>query len=163
MGKGGRIALAVAAVVVAVVLFLVLRPDSTDDEGARSAAATAAETQASETGSETTQATTEGEEATAEGEDGTTTQAPEVVRARIRVGANGPTRVQRIDARQGQRVVISVDSQFADEIHLHGYDLSTDVAPGERARIEFRADTPGRFTIELEERGQEIAQLRVTP
>ncbi|MBD0290495.1 MAG: hypothetical protein ICV74_04495, partial [Thermoleophilia bacterium] len=66
-------------------------------------------------------------------------------------------------ARQGQRVVISVDSQLADEVHLHGYDLSTDVAPGQPARIEFRADTPGRFTIELEERGEEIAELRVTP
>jgi copper(I)-binding protein len=61
------------------------------------------------------------------------------------------------------RVVIVVKSDVADEVHLHGYDISRDVAAGGTARIAFRASIPGRFEVELEERGVQIADLTVGP
>ena len=39
----------------------------------------------------------------------------------------------------------------------------SDVAPGAPARIAFRATIPGRFEIELEDRGVQIAELTVNP
>jgi hypothetical protein len=62
---------------------------------------------------------------------------------------------------KGDRVVIVVKSDVADEIHLHGYDKSTDVTAGGTARLPFTADLPGRFEVELESRGVQIADLTV--
>jgi len=62
---------------------------------------------------------------------------------------------------KGDRVVIAVKSDVADEIHLHGYDKSTDVKAGGTARLPFTADLPGRFEVELESRGVQIADLTV--
>jgi hypothetical protein len=60
-------------------------------------------------------------------------------------------------------VVIRVTSDVADDVHLHGYDLTADVAPGAPATIRFTATASGRFGIELEERGLQIAELEVRP
>ena len=48
-------------------------------------------------------------------------------------------------------------------MHLHGYDLMADVGPGKPATIRFTATAPGRFEIELEDRGLQIAELEVRP
>jgi hypothetical protein len=81
--------------------------------------------------------------------------------------------VWRIDARessiarrtvtQGDQVAIFVVANTSDEVHVHGYDLKQDVAPGKPASIRFRADVPGRFEIELETAGKQIAELTVRP
>ena len=60
-------------------------------------------------------------------------------------------------------VVVTVTSDVADEVHVHGYDLMADVAPGAPATIRFMADAPGRFEIELEDTGVQIAELEVRP
>ena len=64
---------------------------------------------------------------------------------------------------KGDRVVLVVKSDVADEIHLHGYDKSTDVTAGGTARLPFTATIPGRFEVELESRGVQIADLTVNP
>jgi hypothetical protein len=51
----------------------------------------------------------------------------------------------------------------SDHVHLHGYDIVRDVAPGRPAVIRFRATTAGRFEVELEDRGLQIAELEVRP
>ena len=66
-------------------------------------------------------------------------------------------------SRSGRDVVITVTSDVADEVHVHGYDLMADVAPGAPATIRFTADAPGRFEIELENTGVQIAELEVRP
>jgi len=63
----------------------------------------------------------------------------------------------------GDRVVITVTSDVADEVHLHGYDLTAEVAARGTVRMPFRATVPGRFEVELEERGVQIADLTVEP
>jgi hypothetical protein len=47
-------------------------------------------------------------------------------------------------------------------VHLHGYDLFANVAPGQPARITFRADTAGVFEAELEDLGIAVIELTVT-
>lgn len=71
--------------------------------------------------------------------------------------------IVRATVDRGERVALVVTSDVADEIHLHGYDLSRDVAAGGTARIVFVARLPGRFEVELEERGAQIAELTVRP
>jgi hypothetical protein len=78
---------------------------------------------------------------------------------------NGVARGGIVRARvsQGDEVVLVVRSDVADEIHLHGYDLSTEVAAGGTARLPFTATIPGRFEVELESRSTQIADLTVEP
>jgi hypothetical protein len=71
--------------------------------------------------------------------------------------------IVRRAVKQGDRVVIVVNSDVADEVHVHGYDLMRDVAAGGTVRIPFQANLPGRFEIELESRGVQIADLTVNP
>jgi hypothetical protein len=71
--------------------------------------------------------------------------------------------IVRKTVKEGDRVVLIVRSDVADEVHLHGYDISRDVAAGGTARIRFRATVPGRFEVELERRGVQIADLTVKP
>ena len=64
---------------------------------------------------------------------------------------------------KGDRVVLVVRSDVADHVHLHGYDIMRDVAPGKPARLPFKATIPGRFEVELEDRGVPIADITVSP
>jgi hypothetical protein len=165
---GGRnpwaIGAAVAAVAaLAIVLFLVLRPGDDDDSPDTTAAA---QTTTPET---TTEATTEEattEEATTE-ETPTTTQAeppPEGPQRVVVVVQNGQPvgGVKHVPIEQGKNVVLIVRADVEDEVHLHGYDLAAEVAPGQPARIRFRASDVGEFEVELEERGVPIAELVVS-
>ena len=70
--------------------------------------------------------------------------------------------IERATVAKGDEVVLVVHSDVADEVHLHGYDLSTDVPAGGVGRIRFVATVPGRFEAELEQRGVKIADLTVT-
>jgi hypothetical protein len=79
-----------------------------------------------------------------------------IVREGVPVGG-----IVRASTEKGDRVVVLVTSDVADEVHVHGYDLMRDVAPGSPARIAFPATIPGRFEIELEDRGVQIAELTV--
>jgi hypothetical protein len=69
--------------------------------------------------------------------------------------------IRRVSVDRGGEVVLVVRADVHDHVHLHGYDLLTDVAPGSPGRIRFRASTPGRFEIELEDRGLHVAELTV--
>jgi len=147
----------------------VLRPGD-DDEGASTTTApttTAATTTAPATTTRpaTTAPTTTAPTTTAPTTSApvTTTPAPAVTTFRLAVPAGGPTSIARWRVKQGERVVLVVRLASADEIHLHGYDLSAQGGPGQPARLAFRATTPGRFEIELHETGRQIAELRVDP
>lgn len=61
----------------------------------------------------------------------------------------------------GQPVQLTVTSDVADEVHVHGADVSGDVAAGGTVVIEFVQDAPGRFEVELEQRKQVLARLQV--
>jgi heme/copper-type cytochrome/quinol oxidase subunit 2 len=65
--------------------------------------------------------------------------------------------------RENQRIRLVVTSDVSDHVHLHGYDLMVDVAPGRPGRLTLRATVPGRFEVELEDRRLQILELEVRP
>jgi hypothetical protein len=74
-----------------------------------------------------------------------------------------PGKVTKLRFEQGDTVRFRVRSDVADHVHVHGYDLMKDVAPGETITFSFPAEITGIFEIELEDRHEQIAQLRVDP
>ena len=92
----------------------------------------------------------------------TTTGAEKPTQVKI-VVVNGVPKggIVRQTVNKGDKVVLVVTSDVADEIHLHGYDLKTDVTAGGTARLPFTATIPGRFEAELESRGVQIADITV--
>jgi len=62
----------------------------------------------------------------------------------------------------GSLVSVQVTSDANDHIHLHGYDLLTDVAADELAEFDFVADIPGVFEVELEEAGTLLFEIAVS-
>jgi hypothetical protein len=72
---------------------------------------------------------------------------------------------KQVDLRvnEGETVRFRVRADTTDEVHVHGYDLMKQIAPGRTVSFSFKADIVGIFTIELESAGDEIAQLRVDP
>ena len=68
----------------------------------------------------------------------------------------------RLKVALGDKVVIRVTGDTADEVHLHGYDVTMPVAPGQPAELAFEATIPGVFEIELEDAGVGLASLQVS-
>jgi hypothetical protein len=62
----------------------------------------------------------------------------------------------------GEEVVFTVTADTADEVHVHGYDITVPVEPGKPATVRFPADIPGIFEVELESEHQPLTQLRVS-
>ena len=67
----------------------------------------------------------------------------------------------RVPVPVGEEVTITVTSDVADEIHLHGYDLSAEVSPEAPATLTFPATIPGVFEVELEQLGTLLFTLQV--
>lgn len=114
---------------------------------------------------DTPETTTETTQPTTQPTTQTTTPEPEqptVVRVRV-AGGVPKGGIVRKTVKKGDRVVVVVTSDVADHVHLHGYDIMRDIAAGGTARIRFRATLPGRFEIELENRGVQIADVTVEP
>ena len=76
-------------------------------------------------------------------------------------GSNVETASRRIRVDIGQKVRIRVQADRSEEVHVHGYDLKADVAPGRPAVIDFTADVPGVFEVELEQAGLKLFELQV--
>jgi hypothetical protein len=81
----------------------------------------------------------------------------------ITVGENTGTDVV-IEVPQGKLVSLSVVNPSShDDVHLHGYDLSTGtIEKGETGSMMFEASKTGDFEIESHETGELISILRVT-
>jgi hypothetical protein len=145
------------ATALAVALFFVVRAGGDDDGDGQATVAEPTTVEETTTASET--------------EDEETTTAPPAPpppppgprEIRFNIPEGGPQGIRRVQTQQNERVVLLIRSALADHAHLHGYDLLADVGPGVTARIGFRASVPGRFEIELEDRGQPFAELTVTP
>ena len=69
----------------------------------------------------------------------------------------------RIPVELDAEVRLIVAADVADEVHLHGYGIFVDVVPGTPATLEFVADIPGIFEVELESLGLVLFELVVEP
>ena len=133
MERGQRIALIGAALIVAAVAFILLQPDDSDDD-----------TEPTPT------------QATLQGEPTATVPAPEPKPEfeRIRI-VDGSVRggEPRITVEKGDVARFEVRSDVADDIHLHGYDITKAVTPAKPARFRVDAGIEGVFEIEAHDLG----------
>jgi hypothetical protein len=67
--------------------------------------------------------------------------------------------ITRVNVPKGQTVDLVVQSDVADEVHVHGSDLHKDVEAGGEVQIIFKADISGVFEAELENRKLQILEL----
>ena len=142
-----KVALIAASLGLLVSLYFALRPG---DDNEASSTTTAVTTTAPTTTEAPPTTTTEG--------------APAPVQVDVVVVGGEPQGgIVRESVDLDSAVVLTVTSDVADEVHVHGYDLMADVAPDAPATIRFTADAPGRFEIELEDTGVQIAELEVRP
>jgi hypothetical protein len=137
-----RVLIVAAAVVVAGVLFVVLRPDDGDNTTATATTAT-------------TPTTTVPPPPPA---------PPPSAQVRIVVKGGKPVGgVRRVTVAKGRRIVLTVSADVSDHVHLHGYDVMRDVAPGKPARLAFRATIVGTVEVELEDSGVPLARITTQP
>jgi hypothetical protein len=159
-----NVALIAASLGLLVSLFVALRED--EDGETATATTTVATTTAATTTEQTTTEPTTTESPPPPTEPPATTAPPPDQPVTIRiavVGGQPEGGIRRASVRRGRQVVLRVTADVADHVHLHGYDLMADVAPGMPAQIRFRATVPGRFEIELEDRRIPIGDLEVRP
>lgn len=71
--------------------------------------------------------------------------------------------VQQLEYSAGEEIRFRVESDVADEVHVHGYDISKDVPAGGDVSFSFPAEIEGIFEVELEQRAVQIAELQVNP
>jgi hypothetical protein len=144
MSRASRLAALAAVVVLAVVLFVVLKPD--DDSGTSSTQSSTTTTTHSGSGKGTSKPD----------------KPPPIANVTVKNGkpVGG---VQDLEFGKGQTIQFAVTSDVADEVHVHGYDIAKDVAPRKPVKFKFKGDIDGEFEVELENRKEQIASLRVNP
>jgi FtsP/CotA-like multicopper oxidase with cupredoxin domain len=108
----------------------------------------------------TTTTTTVGATSTTDATTTTAGFAGTVIEAKV-TGSNVETAERRVRVNRGEKVRIRVEADRNEEVHLHGYDLSEDVAPGRPATLDFTADAPGVFEVELEQAGLKLFDIQV--
>ena len=83
-----------------------------------------------------------------------------VVEAAVSGGAV-QTDSERVEVELGKTVALVILSDANDELHVHGYELVRPITAGKELTLEFVADIPGVFEVELEETGLHLFELRV--
>ena len=141
------LALVAAAVAIAVTAFLVLRPS--DDSSSPSKTTTTPA--ASSTGTSTTTST-----------GATPTTLPEATVIHL-VGGQPVGGKQKISVKKGDTIRLKVTTDEAGEIHVHGFDLEEEAAPGKPASFTFTANIEGRFEVESHASNAQIAEISVNP
>jgi hypothetical protein len=156
MSRTQRLAVLGAFVVVVVVAFIIARPGSDDSSGTTGTqTATAVVQQTVETTAGRTQTVTRTVERPAK------PAVPTVV-----VEDGKPVGgVERLQFRKGGTIDFRVRAGApGGEVHFHGYDVHRHVpAGGGTVRFRLPAKFDGRFVVELEATGQEIAEVEVQP
>jgi heme/copper-type cytochrome/quinol oxidase subunit 2 len=133
MSRGGRIALVAAVAVVAVVAFVIISPGGGNDDNS--------------------------------GKKGSSGSKQGAVATRITIRGGKPVGgIHRISAKKGDRIKLVVtSSDTKSEVHVHGYNILKNVAPGKPVTFDFPAKIEGVFEVELEDTKTQIAKLSVGP
>jgi hypothetical protein len=147
-----RISLVLAAVLAAAFAFAVMRPE---DEPAVVATP-------DPTAAEPTPADTVGDDDSGAAEDARPT-ATATPRPRPRPPLLTAGESRKLTFQRGDTVVFRVRHDSAEEVHVHGYDISRDLPAGRTVTMRFPAELEGIFEIELELSGTRIGTLQVEP
>ena|SRR5664279_318157 len=71
--------------------------------------------------------------------------------------------IRQLTYNKGEKVLFKVESDVADEVHMHGYDIMKDVKAGGSVTFSFPATIEGIFEAELEGRKEQILEMTVHP
>jgi hypothetical protein len=78
-----------------------------------------------------------------------------------------PAKPAVLAVRQNDRVVIRVSADQPVQVHLHGYDIESDVVPNVVTSLRFTATATGRFPLEIHSKDPRkqapLAYLEVRP
>ena len=77
--------------------------------------------------------------------------------------ANSKMTPDKIQAKAGDTLTVTIIKDQDGEVHLHGYDLHFEAKAGEKDTKTFKADKTGSFEIELEATSTHLGELDVTP
>jgi hypothetical protein len=145
------VVIGVAAVAVAVVLFVVLQggDDDDGDSPATTPTTTAVDQQTGGSGG-------------SQGGGNEKPEEPEVATIVVRDGqpVGG---VQELEFAKGDDIRFVVESDIAEEVHLHGYDVAKNVSAGGEVSFDVPATIEGVFEVELEHSVVPLAEITVTP
>lgn len=68
----------------------------------------------------------------------------------------------RVEVPVGMRVRLTVTADVPDQIHVHGFDLTQAVSPGQSSQLEFVADRPGVYEVELHDARRVLTRLQIS-
>lgn len=145
------------ALVVAGVLFFVLR----DDESPEATPTTAGST-AQTSGDGKGNGDSAGDKPKPKPDPKPKPEEPEVATIVIE-GGQPVGGVQELTFTKGDAIRFVVESDVADEVHLHGYDVFQEIAAGGTAKFDVPATIEGIFEAELEDSVVPIAEITVEP
>ena len=165
-----RAGVVLGGLAVLLIVFVVLRGND-DNSSSSSSSSSAQQTTAASSGSDpttsdpsSTSTSTSTSTPTASTGSTSTATTPEPAVQTVRVVNGQPAGgIKTISYTKGDQVRLKVVSDTADEIHVHGYDLMKDVTAGGSVEFDFEATIEGRFEVELENAGTQIAMLEVDP
>lgn len=91
-----------------------------------------------------------------------TRRKPKLERIWIRGGKTAGG-VRRLEFKRGDVVRFSIHSNVADEVHIHGFEITKAVPANRIVLFAFPASIEGVFEVELHEAHVKIAELRIKP
>src|SRR4051794_24335466 len=72
--------------------------------------------------------------------------------------------IQELVYRKGDQIHFKVKVPFEEEVHLHGYDVAKEVPKGGgTVTYDLSAEIEGEFGAELEDRKEQIIDMKVEP
>jgi hypothetical protein len=78
------------------------------------------------------------------------------------VTVDGEPEAGRVQVTLGAEVHLTVSADITSTIHVHGYEEAAEVSPGSPAVIEFTADIPGIFEVEIHSANARLMELQVS-
>jgi hypothetical protein len=153
MSPRARIGIVVGAVVVLVVAFVIAQGGGGDDKSSTNSAAATTTTPAPSGAADTTST----------GSAAATPATPAIPTITV-VGGKPKGGVERITFTKGDTIRFKVTSpDTTGEVHFHGYDVHEDLKAGSSVTFNVPAKIEGRFVVEMESSGTQIAEVEVDP
>lgn len=105
--------------------------------------------------------------ATTTGSQPSTSPTTEAPRADVTIvvtyqGGQVTTDSKRVRVKRGQTVALTVTTDVAEELHIHGEDITKELPANTSVTVTFEAKQTGAFEVELERSHVELLQLQVS-
>jgi hypothetical protein len=71
--------------------------------------------------------------------------------------------IKQLEYSAGEQIQFKVESDIAEEVHFHGYEVMKDVKAGGTVSFDMPAEIEGIFEVELERKKEQIAEITVNP